>query len=192
MNSDWVSYGGILNLEDPEIYKEAWRRIYRIFEEEGVRNVIWVFNPNDKNFPPSKWNNYLAYYPGDGYAHMIGVTGYNTGTYYAEENAEKWRGFEEIYDEIQYAYGDFFGEYPWMITEFASSSIGGDKAAWVRKMFSVMDKYKNIKIAVWFSYADFDPREGHEGTAARPYWIDETEEVTDAFREGLKNAPGKW
>ncbi len=187
MNSDWVSYGGIINLEDPEIYKEAWRRIYRIFEEEGAGNVIWIFNPNDNNFPPSKWNNYLAYYPGDGYAHMIGVTGYNTGTYYAEENAEKWRGFEEIYDEIQYAYGDFFGDYPWMITEFASSSIGGDKAKWVRKMFSVIDKYDNIKIAVWFSYADYDG-----DIAARPYWMDETEDVTDAFREGLKNAPGKW
>ena len=39
-----------------------------------------MFNPNDKNFPPAKWNNYLAYYPGNGYSHMIGVTGYNTGS----------------------------------------------------------------------------------------------------------------
>lgn len=187
MNSDWVSYGGIINLEDPEIYKEAWRRIYRIFEEEGVNNVIWVFNPNDNNYPPSDWNNYLAYYPGDGYVHMIGVTGYNTGTYYANVFGERWRNFGEIYDEIQNAYGGFFGDYPWMITEFASSSVGGDKAKWVRDMFDGMDKYDNIKIAVWFSYADFDGDK-----VARPYWMDETEAVVNAFREGLKNAPGSW
>ncbi len=179
MNSDWTSYGGVVNLGDPQIFISVWQRIYDIFQQEGVDNCIWIFNPNDRSAPPSKWNDSLAYCPGDGYFQMLGVTGYNNGTYYTQW-AEQWREFDVIYDEIQEMYLPHFDQYPWIITEFASSSIGGDKAAWIRNMFDHIGDYPNIKIAVWFSYADFDGE-----TPARPYWLDETEETLEAFRQGL-------
>ena len=69
-----------------------------------------------------------------------------------------------------------------MITEFASSSIGGDKAKWITDMFEHIDKYNNIKIAVWFSAADYD----ENGVAARPYWLDETDETLNAFKQGIQ------
>lgn len=186
MNSDWVSYGGVTNMSDPEIFISNWQRFYRIFEEEGANNVIWVFNPNDRNHPPCDWNNFLAYYPGNEYVQMIGVTGYNNGTYYEKERSEQWREFEEIYDAVDEAYQPFFSKFPWIITEFSSSSIGGDKAKWIDNMFSCLDKYKNIKLAVWFDYADYDYREEYKGRVARPYWLDETPETTEAFRRGVK------
>ena len=68
-----------------------------------------------------------------------------------------------------------------MITEFASSSIGGDKNAWIRSMFENIGKYRNLKIAVWFSSADYDDN----GQVARPYWLDETPETLETFRNGL-------
>ena len=40
------------------------------------------------------------------------------------------------------------------------------------------------------SYADFDTRPGREGTAARPYWLDETPETLEAFRRGLAGLQG--
>ena len=183
MNSDWTSYGGVVNMGDPDIFVKTWHDIYRIFREEGAHNCIWVFNPNDREAPPAKWNNSLMYYPGNEYVHMIGVTGYNNGTYYTEK-MEKWREFEEIYDKIEEDYSDIYGAFPWIITEFASSSIGGDKVAWIDNMFGVLKnthKYDNIKLAFWFSFADFDD----EGNAARPYWLDETEETLNAFKRGL-------
>jgi len=192
MNSDWTSYGGIINLEDPDIYRDVWRRFRRLFAEEGATNVIWIFNPNDNNYPPSNWNSYLAYYPGDGEVQMIGVTGYNTGTYYKDLWSEQWREFRDIYDAVESAYAPFFGGFPWIITEFASSSIGGDKAAWVQDMFAALPDYENIKIAVWFSSADYDPREGHEGEISRPYFMDDLPEVVEEFRKGLAGAPGGW
>lgn len=179
MNSDWTSYGGVVNMADPQLFVSVWQRIYTIFQEEGVDNCIWIFNPNDRNAPPSKWNDSLAYYPGNGYAQMLGVTGYNNGTYYTQWN-EQWREFDVIYDEIQALYEPHFAQFPWIITEFASSSIGGDKVAWIENMFAHIGDYPNIKIAVWFSYADFDG-----DTPARPYWLDETEDTLAAFREGL-------
>ena len=114
---------------------------------------------------------------------MIGLTGYNNGTYYAEQNGEEWREFEQIYDEVNTKYKDLFGSFPWIITEFASSSYGGDKAKWIDNMFGCLDKYPNIKMAVWFSYADFNEE---TGVAARPYWLDETPETVEAFARGIK------
>ncbi len=186
MNSDWTSYSGITNMSDPEIYVENWRRIYRIFEEEGVDNAIWIFNPNDHNYPPCNWNHFLAYYPGDEYVQIIGLTGYNTGTYYLEETGETWREFETIYDDVEARYQPFFAEFPWMITEFGTSSVGGDKVKWIDNMFACLDKYPNIKIAVWFSFADFDARPEKNGAVARPYWLDETPETLQAFARGVK------
>ena len=185
MNSDWTSYGGVVNMADPDIFVENWRTIYQIFQEEGVDNCIWVYNPNNRNAPPDDWNGALNYYPGNEYVDLIGVTGYNTGTYYHSRWLEEWRGFTEIYDEIQEYYGKYFSAFPWIITEFSSSSIGGDKPEWIRTMFKNIGKYKNIKIAVWFSFADYD----ENGNVARPYWLDETTDTLMAFRHGLTGAP---
>ena len=63
--------------------------------------------------------------------------------------------------------------------------MGGDKVAWIENMFAHIKDYPNIKIAVWFSLADWDS----EGNVARPYWLDETPETTEAFRIGLKDYP---
>ena len=179
MNSDWTSYSGVVNMADPQLYISVWQRFYRIFAEEGVDNCLWVYNPNDRNAPPGKWNDSLAYYPGDGYVQLLGVTGYNNGTYYTKWN-EQWRDFTTIYDEIWNLYSPHFSRFPWIITEFASSSYGGDKAAWIDEMFAHIGDYPNIKLAVWFSAADYDGE-----TPARPYWLDETPETLAAFRRGL-------
>ena len=183
MNSDWTSYGGVVNMGDPQIFIAVWQRIYQIFQEEGVDNCIWIFNPHDRQAPPSSWNNSLAYYPGNEYVQLIGVTGYNNGTYYTQ-NAEEWREFDEIYDPIWEEYSPRFSSFPWIITEFASSGIGGDKVAWIENMFDHIGDYPNIRIAVWFSHADFD--EANNNTPARTYWLDETPETLEAFRQGLE------
>ena len=72
MNSDWTSYSGVVNLADPELYTQAWRYIYEFFLKNGVDNTIWIFNPNDLDFPAADWNRWLSYYPGDGYVQMLG------------------------------------------------------------------------------------------------------------------------
>ena len=186
MNSDWTNYSGVVNLSDPQIYIDVWRRIYSIFEQEGVRNAIWTFNPNDRNYPPCNWNNYIAYFPGEQYVQMIGVTGYNTGNYYSAVFGEEWRSFKEIYDHVYSEYSRYFESYPWIITEFATSSHGGDKPGWIREMFTYIDDYENIKMAVWYSNPDMDFREEYRGKIARPYMLDETRESLEAFRDGLK------
>ena len=187
MNSDWTSYGGPIILNDPDLYVEVWRRIYRIFQEEGVHNAIWVFNPNNISFPPCGYNSSLAYYPGNEYVQMFGITGYNTGDYYKEKYGEKWRSFSEIYDEIYKNFEPQFSAFPWIITEFASASAGGDKVKWIEDMFTDLKKYPEIKAAVWFNSCDWDPDYPKETVVSRQYRLDENQATIDAFKNGVKD-----
>jgi hypothetical protein len=177
MNGDWCVYSAHHTARDTDIFIAFYRYIYDIFRESGADNVIWVWNPNGKSFPDYKWNDELCYYPGDEYADVIGMTGYNTGTYY---EGETWLEFNEMYDSL---YEKYIGlcEKPLMITEFASSSVGGSKESWVKNMFRHITKYKRIKAAIWWDGCDRD----QEGNVARPYFIDETEELVRIFRENL-------
>ena len=121
------------------------------------------------------------YYPGDEYVDVIGLTAYNTGTYYP---GETWTEFDELYDGLYAEYMRLYDK-PMMITEFASSSVGGNKANWIKNMFNHIGKYKNIKVAIWWDGADWD----EHGNVARPYYIDETRDLLDIFREYLNNKP---
>lgn len=178
MNGDWVTYSSYHASKDTDLYIEAWRYIYRIFENNHVDNAIWIWNPNHHSKPNFKWNHSLMYYPGSEYVDIVGLTAYNTGTYYEGEN---WTSFKVLYDEIYNQYVEWF-DHPFMITEFASSSVGGDKIKWMNEMFSEIDKYERVKVAVWWSWQDLDAN----GNPARIYFLDENEETKMAFKRGLQ------
>ncbi|MEA4926178.1 MAG: glycosyl hydrolase [Syntrophomonadaceae bacterium] len=178
MNGDWCPYSAYYTSRDPEIFKELYKYVYNIFAEAGADNVIWVWNPNERSFPDFKWNNEILYYPGDKYVDVVGLTGYNTGTYYEGEN---WRSFREIYDPL-YQKALALYDKPLMITEFASSSVGSSKEQWVKDMFEDIANYPQIKVAIWWDGRDLDSR----GNIARPYFIDETDGLVAIFRENLQ------
>ena len=123
MNGDWCPYSSYNTSKDTMIFKEFYRYVHKIFDDAGADNVIWVWNPNGKSFPDFKWNDAMMYYPGDEYVDIVGLTAYNTGTYYSDEN---WSEFDTLYDPLYAEYARLFKQ-PMMITEFASSSVGGDK-----------------------------------------------------------------
>lgn len=178
MNGDWCPYSAYNTSKDTDIYIALYRYVHRLFEEEGAAAYcIWVWNPNEKDFPAFKWNSVEMYYPGGEYVDVVGLTGYNTGTYY--EEGETWRSFEEIYDPV-YAKMTALYHQPMMITEFASSSIGGDKEAWITDMFQVIRGYDRIKVAIWWNGADMDGE-----TVARPYWLTENQSLMEVFRKHL-------
>lgn len=176
MNGDWCEYSSYHTSKDTDVFTEVWRHVHDIFEENGANeNTLWVWNPHDISFPNFSWNNYLNYYPGDEYVDLVGLTGYNNGTYYP---GEVWRDFEEIYDPIYDDYVEKF-EQPLMITEFSANSVGGDKIAWINDMFDKMKKYDRIKVAIWWNGIDWD----ENMDPARIYRLDENEEMLDTFKE---------
>lgn len=183
MNGDWCGYSAYHFCKDAELYRESWRYIYNIFENNGVDNVLWVWNPNHKSFPDFSWNNAFMYYPGDEFVDIVGLTAYNTGDYY---QGEKWTSFDELYLDYYKEYNRIF-EKPLMITEFGSSIFGGNKVKWVEDMFKSLENYPGIKVAVWWNHIDYD----YKGNEARVYRLDRPIEVLDVFKRELKSMQEK-
>lgn len=177
MNGDWCYYNAFWFQKDTRIYTALWHYIYEKFEAAEASNIIWIFNPNESSFPGFKWNHYSNYFPGKKYVDIIGVTGYNTGDYY---NGEIWRPFELIYDEFMPEYETVFKNYPFMITEFGTSTFGGDKEAWLNEMFEVISKY-DFKAAVYWNSVDYTP----EREKARVYKFDDDPKMMEVFKKHL-------
>lgn len=177
MNGDWCYYSAYYSSMDAEVFNAAWRYVYDKFAQHELDNVLWVWNPHDGSFPGFQWNHYLTYYPGDEYVDIIGLTGYNPGTYFP---GEQWKSFRSIYDNYYQEYSTLFHQ-PLMIPEFGSNSVGGDKIAWVQSMFAFMPGYERIKVAIWWNGIDWDA----QGNPGRIYRLDETQEMTQVFRDGF-------
>lgn len=175
MNGDWCSYNALYTHKDTEVFKMFWKWLHGKFEENGATNVLWVWNPNWGDFPDVQWNHYINYYPGQDYVDIIGLTGYNTGTYY---EAEKWRSFSEIYLPLLLEYNERFHKYPFMITEFGSSTTGGDKVKWIRSALNTI-RLLDIKAAVWWNGFDYDTR---NGVVSRHYKFDDDPEIIEIFK----------
>ncbi|MCI8554295.1 MAG: hypothetical protein HFJ80_05045 [Clostridiales bacterium] len=183
MNTDWTSYCGLTNMVDPDIFVASWVRMYKLFEEEGVNNTIWIFNPFDGSYPPCNWANFINYMPDSEYVQMIGLTGYESN------NKNTNQSYQVIYDKIVQNYEPFFMDWPWIISEFACGS-GANKenqesqAKWVEEMFDCFEqgRYPNIKVAVWFNGNDYTD----EGQVKNRYALSVTNKSTmKAFKDGL-------
>jgi surface antigen len=55
-------------------------------------------------------------------------------------------------------------------------------------MFDQIQKYPDIKAAVWWNGCDWDAN----GNVARPYFIDETPQIIQTFKELLNKKPLFW
>ncbi len=186
MNGDWCSWCAFNYGRDASLFTAFYRYLHDFFRAEGVENTIWVWNPNSASFPNFVWNNELVYYPGDAYVDVVGLTAYNTGTYY---ESESWQTFSELYTDYYARMSSRFSQ-PLMITEFSCSGIGGDKAQWVRDMFAALDAFPRLKVAIWWNSEDYDLTLDPP-VVSRSYRLDDDETVLSVFREALKGFPGR-
>ncbi len=179
MNTDWTSYSGIASLLDPDIFILTWKRLYDIFEEEGVDNCIWIFNPIHITAPFCNWGEYLNYYP-KGMVHMLGLTSYERG------NMEQYDSFKTLYSALYKKNSPYFEKFPHIISEFGAGTGGAvlfnytnncfdyvpirrnlnKQKKWVKNMFKEFKKQpkylKNIKATIWFSANDYGRKDGKD------------------------------
>ena len=147
MNGDWYPWGGTVDRNSPQEYVAAWRRIWRIFEQERATNVRWVWSPNHEDVPATPGNAFERYYPGDRYVDVLALDGYNWGGAFPQYGG--WRTFDAIFG-CAYERIARLGTQPIWIAETASASEGGDKAAWVEDMFTAATRYPRLQAVVWF------------------------------------------
>ncbi|WP_052721086.1 glycoside hydrolase family 26 protein [Actinoplanes rectilineatus] len=169
MNGHWYEWGGKKNGDDPDGYVECYRRLHRIFDEEGADNVSWVWSPNWNANPQEAWNATENYYPGDDYVDWVGVSGYNLH----EESPQT------LFDGI---YQGFSARKPIMITEVGSMDWGGTtKADWITAFARYVQERPAIGAVVWF---DTDTHESYTED-----WRTDTDEASiAAYRALAQNA----
>ncbi|HEX8646254.1 MAG TPA: glycosyl hydrolase [Thermoleophilaceae bacterium] len=138
MNGDWYSWGKGVNGNTAGDYIAAWRHVVRLFRNENVSNVKFVWAPNTGSF--------TSFWPGDEYVDFLGLDGYNWGAKW-----NNWESFEQVFDS---SYRSITGlsRKPLIITEFGSNQAGGDKPAWVRHALSrgVAARYPQMRALVYF------------------------------------------
>ncbi|RZU54111.1 glycosyl hydrolase family 26 [Krasilnikovia cinnamomea] len=145
MNGNWFSWDGVHNGKKPSAYIKAWRRMHRIFRQQGATNVAWVWAPNWNSGPDVSWNKFHHYYPGDAYVDWVGVSGYN----FSKESPKR------LFSPIVKAYGK---RKPIMLAETAAIGHGSHtKARWIRKLSKYVSATPSIGAVVWF---DTDTQRG--------------------------------
>lgn len=172
MNGDWSPWSAFQWGKDTDIYQAAWRHVHQIFREEGAVNAVFVWNPNNQDLPPYRWNAAPLYYPGDSYVDWVGLTAYNRGD---ATPGDTWRGFGELYDQAYRMSQALYPEKPLLITEFASHDSPGNKLEWIREALQEVCRYPAIRYAVWW--------DGQEGDYLN-YRLDQPPEALAAFRAG--------
>ncbi len=209
MNTDWTSYCGMVTLLDPDIFIATWERLYTIFAEEGVNNCIWIFNPLGTTTPYSGWGEELCYMPDPSMVHIYGLTNYEMG------NESTLKSFRTMYTNTYNKSDKYFGNRPWVISEFGAGAGGAKKydwgvdgwidttlgrngaqqTAWVNSMFDCFKNRDlpenafcdNIKGAVWFSVNDYT-KINSTNYITNYFELDSSRSATlNAFRNGLNS-----
>jgi hypothetical protein len=160
MNGDWAPWCVGVNGNTSAEFVEAWQHIYAIFQEEGADNVRWIWSPNILYGTTT----YAEVYPGDAYVDWLSLTGYNWGT---SQPTTTWQSltavFAESYDVITQ-----IADKPLMISETASSELGGDKAGWiVQGLLTDMPlRFPRVQAVVWFNEDKLDQTDWRVNSSA--------------------------
>jgi hypothetical protein len=144
MNGSWYPWAAGVNGNTAGDYVAAWRHVHDVFAARGADNVRWVWAPNVV-FPGS--TPLTALYPGDAYVDVLGVDGYNWGT---SVPWDTWRTPEQVFGATLAELRALAPGKPVLITETASSELGGDKAAWVTELFGWAAAQPGLTGVIWF------------------------------------------
>lgn len=125
MNGNWYPWSAGVNGNTAADYVDAWRHVHDVFAAHGADDVRWVWAPNVV-YPGS--TPLTALYPGDAYVDVLGVDGYNWGT---SVPWGSWVSGRQVFEQTFAELRALAPAKPVLVTETASSELGGSKAAWV-------------------------------------------------------------
>lgn len=167
MNGSWYPWSAQANGNTASDYVAAWRQVRSVFNRQKVTNVTWSWSPNVP-YPGS--TPMASLYPGDAYVDQVALDGYNWATL---QPGSTWTSFWEVFSagvqEIRAVTTK-----PLYVGEVGCPEDGGDKAAWVRDMFTALGQHPEVRGFTWF---DFDKE--------ADWRIDSSPASLDAFRTGL-------
>ncbi|MBL7472771.1 glycosyltransferase [Robertkochia sediminum] len=130
----------------PSEFKKAWIYIHNYFENNGVTNVEWVWNP-------WKARAIASYYPGDQFVDYVGVTALNYGN--LTPSGEPY-DFNDIYYPIKEALKENRINKPVFLAEFGSLNIQNIQTNWINDALdSIYENHPEIAGILFFN-SDID------------------------------------
>ncbi len=131
VNGSWFPWNGLYNgggttdgygdssfPDGPERFRDAYRHIRDICDDEGAGNITWFFHVDADGEPDEDWNSIANYYPGDDYVDWIGVSVYGP-----QEKGEEYREFSQILEDVYGALSDLSADKPLAVLEFAVTEL---------------------------------------------------------------------
>ncbi len=143
MNGNWYPWA-VAHGNSPKQYRAMWRRVHRIFEQEGATNVLWVWAPNNESFM-EKGVVLNDYYPGDDVVDWVGFSGFNWGDTDSSRNRPFGELTKDIYQELS-AY-----QKPMMVAETATVGSESEKSKWYTQMAQSLPNMPSVKAVVIFN-----------------------------------------
>ncbi len=130
VNGNWFPWNGQYNgagetsgYGDPNLYdgaerfRDAYRHIIDICNNNGATNMTWFFHVDAYSEPTVNWNMIENYYPGDAYIDWLGVSVYGP-----QESGDDYQEFSDILKDIYPTLSNLSNK-PIAILEFAISEI---------------------------------------------------------------------
>ncbi|TKV28331.1 beta-mannanase [Arthrobacter sp. NamB2] len=146
MNFPWYPWGAGTSGNAPEDYVESWRHVHDLFEDAGVTNVSWVWNPQA---PTCDSGELRAFFPGNDYVDVVALDAYNWGT---TREGERWLTPEELFAEGLRQVRELAPEKPILIGETSSTESGGSKADWITELVAYLGAQPDVEGFIWFHY----------------------------------------
>ncbi|RQP26511.1 glycoside hydrolase family 26 protein [Piscinibacter terrae] len=146
-NGDWYPWCTVNNERQPELFVKAHRRVVQRFRDAGAHQVQWVWCFNNASAPAASWNDPRAAWPGDEFVDWIGIDGYNFGS---SRSWSRWTSFADVFSDAVATARAISPDKPIVLAELGCSETGGDKAAWIARMFSDIESLPNVRAFTWF------------------------------------------
>lgn len=152
------------NGNTPSDHIAAWLYVQKLFKAAGATNVTWVWcaqTPFPGTVPLS------SIYPGDMSVGEVQLDGYN----WAMTNP--WNSFSGVFKRGIEELTPMTAR-PIAIGETGCPEVGGDKAAWIRDMWTTLESWPRVRGLLWFNY-----------NKEADWRIDSSPAAAQAFRDGL-------
>jgi beta-mannanase len=145
MNGVWAPWEARINGNTPQGYVSAWRHVHALFVARGATNVRWVWAPNVFS-PGGTAVDFSPYYPGSDVVDVLGLDGYNWGS------LDVWQTYSQVFGSSYDALCRLDAVKPVMVTETATTELGGNKAAWITSAFTqeIPARTPRVKAVIWF------------------------------------------
>jgi hypothetical protein len=197
VNGEWFSWNGVWNgggeteaygdptePDGPERFRDAYRHIIQICNDEGAENITWVFHLNAGDFPEEDWNEFENYYPGDEWIDWIGVSFYGVQT----PLDDYWEEFREGMDAVYPRLDALTPDKPIFIAEFgvAKNNPLGDQAEWARAALTDITSFRWPRImgfSWWNEQWQNDDDPAHDTTMR----LQDNPELQAVFQELVGN-----